>query len=100
SDGNFNTSLVAWRTNPGQLVGSPLFAPGGFSLADAALDDAGELYLCDNDMNAPGVFVFSAATGALLAGPLATTLPPVEVAFGASLDPASTPLSRPVRESG
>ncbi len=94
----FNTSLVAWRSEPSQLL-STIFAPGGFSLADAALNDRGELYVCDNDaFGTPGVFVFSAATGAALAGPLVTSLPPIEVAFDEALDPASTPV--PERELG
>ena len=80
SDAGFNTSLVAWNPTTGLKL-STMFAPGGFSLADAGLDDRGELYVCDNDPTAPGLYVFAAATGALLAGPLDTGLPPSEVAF-------------------
>ncbi len=88
SDAAFNTSLVAWDPSAGQPTGT-VFAPGGFSLADMGLDDAGELYVCDNDFTAPGLWVFAAATGATLAGPLDTGLPPVEVAFDRAADPAA-----------
>jgi hypothetical protein len=89
SDAGFNTKLVAWDPSTGLLVGPPLFAPGGFSLADVALDDRDELYVCDNDVTAPGVFVFNAATGGLLAGPLDTGLPPFEIAFDGAADLAA-----------
>ena len=81
SDASFNTALVAWNPSTGQKL-STLFAPGGFSIADAELNDRGELYVCDNDaFGAPGVYVFSAATGAALAGPLDAGLPSVSVCF-------------------
>jgi hypothetical protein len=66
-----------------------VFNPGGFSLADAVLNDHDELYVCDNVPTSPGLYVFSAATGNLLAGPIDMGLPPIEVAFDASSDPAS-----------
>jgi len=39
------------------------------------------LVVCDRNMNAPGVFVYNAKTGAKIAGPIATSLPPDAVAF-------------------
>ncbi len=94
SDASYNTSLVAWNPTTGQKLGT-LMSPGGFSLADAALDDRGELYVCDNDLTSPalGLYVLSAATGATLAGPLDTGLPPVEVAFDqvANVIPTAVP---------
>ncbi len=81
SDAGYNTSLVAWNPTTGAKLAT-VFAPGGFSIADAVLNDRGELYVCDNDaFGLPGLYVFSAATGAALAGPLDTGLPPVAVAF-------------------
>ena len=97
SDAAFNTKLVAWNPTTGQSLGV-LFAPGGFVLADAALDERGELYVCDNDFGAPGVFVFSAASGALLAGPLDTGLPPIEVAFDHASGGVAAPLLATRRE--
>jgi hypothetical protein len=95
SDASFNTKLVAWNPSTGMLAGPPLFAPGGFSLADVALDDRDELYVCDNDLTAPGVFVFDAASGALLTGPLDTGLPPFEIAFDSATDPAAVSIDAP-----
>jgi hypothetical protein len=91
SDASFNTALVAWNPATGSSLGT-IFSPGGFVLADAALDDRGELYVCDNDFAAPGLYVFAAATGAPLAGPLDTGLPPVEVAFDRSANVVAAPL--------
>ncbi len=80
SDASYNTLLVAFDANAGAVTDT-VFAPGGYSLADAALDDRGELYVAKNDFSAPGVFVFDAATGAALAGPLNTGLPPFQIVF-------------------
>jgi hypothetical protein len=82
SDASFNTLLVAWSAASGALTDT-LFAPGGFSLADAALNDRGELYVAMNDFISPelGVWVFDAASGAALAGPLDTGLPPFQIVF-------------------
>jgi hypothetical protein len=88
SDASFNTALVAWSAATGLRTGT-LFAPGGFSLSDVERDDRGELYVCRNDVTAPGVYVFSAQTHALLAGPLLVGLPPQSVAFDAASDPAA-----------
>lgn len=80
SDASFNTSLVAWNPSSGTKI-STVFSPVGFVLPDCAINDRGELYVCDNDFFAPGLYVFSAATGAMLAGPLGTGLPPQQVVF-------------------
>jgi DNA-binding beta-propeller fold protein YncE len=80
SDDLFNTCLVAWNGADGTLIG-PISCPGGFSLADCAVDDRGELYLANNNFTGPGVFVYSTSNGALLAGPLDTGLPPNAIAF-------------------
>jgi hypothetical protein len=82
SDASFNSSLVAWSANSGTALGT-LFSPGGFSLPDCEVNDRGELYVCDNDFFAPGLFVFSTATDQQVAGPLDTGLPPFQVIFDA-----------------
>ena len=93
SDAGFNTALVAWNPTTGLKL-STLFAPGGFSIADAELNDRGELYVCDNDaLGAPGVYVFSAATGTALAGPLDAGLPPVGVCFDRAANVNATELA-------
>jgi DNA-binding beta-propeller fold protein YncE len=82
SDASFNASVVAWSATTGALVGSgPVYAPGGFSLPDIAVNDRGELYVCDNTFTAPGVRVFRTGADTPLAGPLDTGLPPSQIAF-------------------
>jgi DNA-binding beta-propeller fold protein YncE len=80
NDAAFNTSLIAWSSQSGSVTDT-LMTTSGFALADAALDDRGELYVAKNDFIAPGVFVLDAATGAPLAGPLNTGLPPFQIVF-------------------
>lgn len=110
SDASFNTLLVAWNANTGQKLGN-VYAPGGYSLTDAALNDRGELYVCNNDLFNPGLHVFAAGSDAHLAGPLDCGLPPHDVTFDAESDevlaapPAvarggmlAAPLPNPARE--
>lgn len=96
---NFATRLVAFSPATGTVLDT-LFAPGGFSLSDCERNDRGELYVCKSLITAPGVFVLDAATGSLLAGPLDTVLPPVEVAFDeagvAAVDPTAGVPAAPV----
>jgi len=80
SDAASNTSLVSWDPETGSLLAT-LYAPGGYSLSDAALDGRGELYVCNSGFAAPGLFVFEAGSDTCLAGPLATGLPPVQIVF-------------------
>ena len=94
-----NTSLVAWDPATGTKL-STLYAPGGFSLAAAALDDRGELYVCNNSFAAPGLRVFRAGSDAPLAGPLPVCLPPVQIVFdqdselaAVGVEPPTGPLS-------
>jgi len=80
NDAAFNTSLIAWSV-PSAGVTDTLMATSGFGLADAALNDRGELYVAKNDFLAPGLFVLNAANGSTLAGPLDTGLPPFLTVF-------------------
>ncbi len=80
SDASFNTLLISWNPANGLRTGT-LSNPGGFSLPDCALNDRGELYVCNNGFTAPGVYVYSAANDAPIAGPLAVGLPPAVVVF-------------------
>lgn len=80
NDVAFNTSLIAWKPLDGSLLGS-LYAPGGFVITDAALNDRDELWVGNNGFSAPGLFVFDASSGSLLAGPISTGLPPIKVTF-------------------
>ena len=45
--------------------------------------------MCDNQFTAPGVFVFSTATDAVIAGPLNTGLPPNQITFDHASDPVA-----------
>ena len=80
SDPSFNATLVSWNPATGTKTAT-LFSPGGFGIADMALNDRGELYVCDNSFALPGVRVFSATTDLQVAGPLGTGLPPYQVMF-------------------
>lgn len=78
SDASFNALLVSFSNG---ALEDTVFAPGGFNLSDAALNDRGELYVGKTDFLGPGVFVFDAATHAALAGPIDTGLPPFQIVF-------------------
>lgn len=80
SDASFNTLLISWSAVTHAKLAT-LFAPGGFVLPDCELNDRGELYVCDNDFGAPGLFVYRAGADTLIAGPLDTGLPPAQVVF-------------------
>ncbi len=91
SDAAGNTSLVSWDAETGSRLAT-LYAPGGYSLSDAALDGRGDLYVCNSSYTTPGLVVFEAGSDTCLAGPLATGLPPVQVVFdpeGQEAPPAS-----------
>ena len=59
SDAAFNTSLIRWSPVTGKRLDT-LYAPGGFSLADAELTpSANELWVCNSSFSSPGIRVFS-----------------------------------------
>ena len=81
ADGSFNTALVRWSRTTGAAV-QTLYAPGGFSLADAELTpDGSEVWVCNSSFGSPGVRRFAATTGAATGSVLACTLPPQGIAF-------------------
>lgn len=80
SDAGFNTSLVAWNATTGAVLDT-LVAPGGFTLADCAINDRSELYVSDAQLLAPGVRIFRTIADTLITGPLNTGLPPRQVVF-------------------
>ena len=94
SDAAGNTRLVSWDPGTGSLLAT-LYAPGGYSLSDAALDGRGELYVCNSSFVAPGLLVYQAGSDTCLAGPLATGLPPIQIVF----DPDSS-AAPPVEPGG
>lgn len=94
SDLSFNTNLVAWKPSDGTLIGN-VYAPGGFSLSDAALNDRDELWVGNSGFTTPGLFVFDGGSGANLAGPIGTGLPPFRLTFD---DPTGTTVDAPLLE--
>lgn len=97
SDASFNTSLVAWSDVTHQVTGT-VYAPGGFSLTDCAVNDLGEVYTCNSNLlGAYGLYVHRASDGAYLAGPLDTGLPPYTVAFDRGDEVLAAPDAAPAR---
>jgi DNA-binding beta-propeller fold protein YncE len=82
SDPSFNTKLITWNPATGLATGT-VSNPGGFSLSDCARNDRGEIYLANNGLDAPGVYIYSTATDLALVGPLSAGLPPSQVLFDA-----------------
>ena len=75
------TTVVAYDRASGTNLG-PVYGTPGFSLADAEVNDRGELWVCDRTFANPGVRVFDAASGMqLTVDPLATGLPPQDLTF-------------------
>src|SRR5204862_1174255 len=87
SDANFDTKLVSWSAVTGQKLAT-VYAPGGFSLNDCALNDRGELYVCNSDQLSPdvGLHVFHVPDDTHVAGPLDCGLPPYQVTFDSATE--------------
>jgi len=78
---SFRTRLVSWSAVTHARL-AVIDTTTDFGLADCALDDRGELYLCRNGLSATtGLRVFSTANDQLIAGTLGTGLPPFQIAF-------------------
>lgn len=80
SDASFNNRLVGWNPTTGAVIDT-VYSPGGPNLPDCEVNALGELYVCDNRVTAPGVWVYRTGADTLLAGPLNTGLPPNQIAF-------------------
>ncbi len=78
SDASFNTHIKTFDPSSGGAV--TLFEAGaGFIFFDMERDVTGELYVADQSFAASGVRVYDAASGALLAAPISTCLPPYDI---------------------
>lgn len=77
---SFNTSLVSFNAATGARIGT-LLDTGEFSLSDIALDDRGELWAANLSFTTPGLYAWRAGPDTLIAGPLATGLPPSQITF-------------------
>jgi len=80
---DFRSTLVRFNPATGKRDPAALYAAdSGFTLWDLALNDRGEVWLCDRSAARPGLQVFDAATGArLTAAPIDTGLPPFSIVF-------------------
>ncbi len=97
SDAGFNTALVRWSPVT-RKAEQTLYAPGGFTLADAEVTpDGSQVWVCNSSFSSPGVRVFATATGAAVGGPLVCTLPPQGITFDVASNlevPLHTPSGR------
>ena len=80
SNASFANLLVGWNPTTGALADTVTATPGS-NLPDCEVNALGELYVCDNNLTAPGVRVYRAGADTLIAGPLDTGLPPNQIAF-------------------
>ena len=94
-DASFNTLCRPYDRGTG-AAGAAVHATAGFQLADAEVNDRGELWLADRTPSAPGIRVFDAATLLPLhgGGPVSTCLPPQDIAFDGDA-PVAAPAAGP-----
>ena len=78
SDAAYNTKLLSFDPTGG-IPPEVLYNPGGYVLGDLLTHGSDYLFVVDRYYIDPGVRVYNAETGALVAGPLDTGLPPFEL---------------------
>jgi DNA-binding beta-propeller fold protein YncE len=78
ADTKFNNSLIAFSPLTGERL-DRLHAAATF-LPDVAVND-GQVWLADRALRRPGVRIFAADSGDLLAGPIDVGLPPFDIVF-------------------
>ncbi|HUT55279.1 MAG TPA: hypothetical protein VM658_17955 [bacterium] len=83
TDASFHSLLVAFDPGTGLRDPAPLYsAASGFTLWDLALNDRGELYLCDRSATAPGIVIIDTSTDTLVTpSPINLWLPPFSIVF-------------------
>ena len=80
SSASFSNQVVGWNPTTGAVIDTVYSTPGS-NLQDCEVNALGELYICNNAVTTPGVWVYRAGADTLLAGPLNTGLPPNQIAF-------------------
>jgi len=81
TDAAYHTTLIAFDPQSGAVVDT-VYAPGEFTLQDAEVSPAGDLFVTDRSVTAPGIRVYDAATGAAkTTEPIDVGLPPFSIAF-------------------
>lgn len=92
SSASYQTSLVRFDPATGTVLGTVLTTPG-FDLVDLELSSDGRLFVGDRTASAPGVRIYDANDGTLLAGPLDTGLPPFDITLLDEI-PVPAPVAR------
>lgn len=85
------TDLVSFDPSTGLTTGT-VWSPGGYVINDIEISPGGELFLADQTATAPGIRMWIAATGAPIAGPISTGLPPFDICF---TEPDLSPVRMP-----
>lgn len=84
TDSAFNSVLIAFDPSTGTRDPTPVYsAQVGFSLWDMALNDRGELYLCDRTATAPGIVIVDTLNNDAIVTqePINLGLPPFSIVF-------------------
>ncbi|RKZ13845.1 hypothetical protein DRQ53_03470 [bacterium] len=77
SDASFRTQLVRFDPSTG-LVQQVVLSSSGFDLSDLEMSYDARLFVGDRAASNPGIRVYDPVSGALIAGPLDTGLPPFD----------------------
>jgi hypothetical protein len=77
ADKKFNNTLIAFSPATGERLDT-LHSAASF-LPDVAVNDRGEVWLADRALRRPGVRIYAADSGQLLAGPIDVGLPPFDI---------------------
>lgn len=76
-------SVIIASFNPTtyEIISKELYRTSGFFLPDFSIDSNGRLLIAEQNPDNPGVVVLDAATGGILAGPIAIGAPPASITF-------------------
>jgi len=79
ADTDFQNRLVAFSPTTGDLLDTLRSAPEYFP--DVAVNNRGEVWLADRTVAEPGIRIFDAESGQVVAGPINVGLPPFVILF-------------------
>lgn len=81
TDSSFNTTLKSFNPKDGTLL-ETIYSTVGFALTCLALNDQGELYVCDRTETNPGIRIYNTADDSeIITTPIDVGLPPNGVIF-------------------
>jgi hypothetical protein len=92
SNASFQTELVQFDPTTGTVTQVALTS-AGFDLSDIEISNDARLFVSDRNPANPGVRIYNPESGALLAGPLSTGLPPFDITLLDEI-PVSAPAQR------